>query len=229
MAVDERAIDRKLLDGLIARHGEPRHVEPLTPQQEERKQLVERRERVLAAADPAFMERLGQHEAVADALRSALPARGEALLRVIDRPLALFDLDVWRLREVAEARELEPSDEIRDAMLECAPQAFLRDLHRPVQMFGDVELRRIPSPTSAAALMRGRTAVREAFAAPPARAGRLPLASSEAAAGFGELREVLARPWANSRPAKPLPMPSHAPPAEDLQWFGLSGGYDPDA
>lgn len=229
MPLDERAIDRKLLDGLIARHGEPPRALPLTPQQEERKQLVERRERALAAADPAFMAHFEQHEATADRLKSALPARGEALLRVIDRPLALFDLDVWRLREVAEARELEPSDEIRDAMLECAPQAFLRDLHRPVQMFGDVELRRVPSPTSAAALMRARNAVNKAFAERPAKAGRVALASSEAAAGFGELREVLARPWADSRPVKPLPMPSRAPAAEDLQWFGLSGGYDPDA
>lgn len=229
MAVDERAIDRKLLAGLIARHGEPPRAVPLTPAQEERKEIVERRARVLAAADPALVARLEQHEATADHLRSALPARGEALLRVIDRPLALFDLDVWRLRESEANTEIELSDEIRDIVAENAPQAFLRDLHRPVQMFGDVELRRIPSPTSSEALSRGRASVREAFEARRAEAGRLPLASREAAGGYAELREILARPWADARPANPLPMPSKAPPAEDLQWFGLSGGYDPDA
>lgn len=227
--VDERAIDKKLLASLIARHGEPRHVDPPTKDEQERKDLVDRRNRALAAADPSFVAQVERHEVTADRLKSSLPAKGEALLRVIDRPLALFDLDMWRLREIAEARELEPSDEVRDSLAECAPQAFLRDLHRPVQMFGDVELRRTPSPTGSESLSRARRAVREAFATKRAQAGLLPLASREAAAGFAEMQDILARPWGDSRPANPLPMPSKSPQADDLQWFGLSGGYDPDA
>ena len=47
-------------------------------------------------------------------------------------------------------------------------------------------------------------------------------------AGMSELRTILARPWSESRPDSPLPLPSRAPGAEDHVWFGLSGGYDPD-
>ncbi len=108
------------------------------------------------------------------------------------------------------------------------PQAFLRDLHRPVQHFGGVELRRVPSPTAAGALARARALVAETMARSTRGAAAVELSSQLAQEGFAELRAALARPWEESRPANPLPMPSRAPSAEDMRWFGLSGGYDPD-
>jgi hypothetical protein len=108
------------------------------------------------------------------------------------------------------------------------PQAFLRDLHRPVHHFGGVELRRVPSPTAAAALARARALVTETLAQRTQGAASFRLSSQLAQEGIDELRAALARPWEESRPANPLPMPSRSPTAEDMRWFGMSGGYDPD-
>src|SRR5213075_579679 len=44
-----------------------------------------------------------------------------------------------RASSIAEPREYEPSDELRDDMKDCTPQAMLRDLHRPEKYF-DKEL-----------------------------------------------------------------------------------------
>jgi len=47
-----------------------------------------------------------------------------------------FDIDaVERQLQHAEPREVEISEELRDDLKECTPQALLRDLHRPELMF----------------------------------------------------------------------------------------------
>jgi hypothetical protein len=87
----------------------------------------------------------------------------------------------------------------------------------------------VVSPTSSAlALERIRAAVRDAMKHRSRDDAVQPLATRLMNDGMAELRTILARPWADSRPAKPLPMPRSYPGLEDSLWFGSSGGYDPD-
>jgi hypothetical protein len=221
------AVDPALLGLLIARHGAPRQAAPLSFAEQQRRQLIARRERALAAADPGLVRHIERHQRDAARLRRlppAEPTRAEAA------PIARFDLDAWPIRQPGgEERELDPSEELRRALTHRVPQAFLRDLHRPVTAFGSVALRRVPSPTSSgSALARIREAVRGAMAHHSRDDALQPLATRLMTDGMRELRAILARPWADSRPARPLPMPRTAPAIEDSMWFGLTGGYDPD-
>lgn len=221
------AVDPGLLDLLVGRHGAPRQATPLSFAEQERRRLIARRERAIAAADPALVHQVERHARDAARLRRlppAEPTRAEA------RPLARFDLDAWPIRQPGgEPRELEPSDELRRTLTHRTPQAFLRDLHRPVTAFGSVQLRRVASPTSSgSALARIRDAVRGAMAHHSRDDALQPLATHLMQDGMRELRTILARPWGESRPANPLPMPRTAPAIEDSVWFGLTGGYDPD-
>lgn len=220
------AVDPILLGQLIARHGAPRQAPPLTVSEQERMQLIARRERALAAADLGLIDHVERHRRDAGALRrlpdsDPLPPRAS---------IARFDLDAWPIRQPGgEERELEPSDDLRRALGHRTPQAFLRDLHRPVQSFGSVQLRRVPSPTSSGI---AHAQLKSAIAAAVAHRSRddalQPLATRLMNDGMRELRTILARPWADSRPAKPLPMRGIVPGIEDSMWFGVSGGYDPD-
>jgi hypothetical protein len=112
-------------------------------------------------------------------------------------------------------------------MVEKTPQAFLRDLHRPVLMFGDVKLRRLSAPTSSA-FGSVRQLVRRLMSHGSVSMTAIQLASRGAASALAELRARLARPWEESRPEKPLPMPTRTPGMDDMIWFGVRGGYDPD-
>lgn len=221
------AVDPAFVGQLIARHGAPRQAPPLTFEQAERRQLIARRERATAAADPALVHHIERHRREAGALLQVPAAEPPA-----PRPsIARFDLDAWPLhaQPTGEPRELEPSDELRRALDHRTPQAFLRDLHRPVQSFGDVQLRRVPSGTSSSAAMaRIRAAIADAMVHHSRDDAVQPLATALMKEGMAELRTILARPWAESRPEKPLPLPGLMPSLEDSMWFGVSGGYDPD-
>jgi hypothetical protein len=225
--IDERGIDRRLLARLIARHGAPQQTRLLTDDEAEQQQLVARRERAMAAADPTLLGRLARHEQRSGDLTWAQRSATAMSRKDLGHPCGL-DLSANGLRELGEIREVEVSQDLLDAMEHRTPQAFLRDLHRPVQYFGDVTLRRAPSPTAASSLARVRAVVTDALSHRAGAAGSIELASRGAREGLAELRATLARPWEESRPANPLPMASRAPSAEDMQWFGLSGGYDPD-
>jgi len=224
--VDERGIDHALLARLIARHGAPPPAPQLSPDDEERREIALRRERAVAAADPALVVHIERHERSSHELGRTQRAALAAHARLAARDGS--GKDRLRVREIGEVREIEPSEEIHEAMEHRTPQAFLRDLHRPVLEFGGVQLRRMPSPTAAAALSRSRAAVSEVMSHRARASAQFQLASQLARGGLEELRAILARPWADSRPENPLPMPGQVPGAEDWQWFGLSGGYDPD-
>ena len=220
------AVDPILLGQLIARHGAPRQAPPLTWEEQERRLLIARRERALAAADLGLIDHVERHRREAGGL-SQLPERDPLPPRA---PIARFDLDAWPIRRPGgEERELEPSEELRRAMSHRTPQAFLRDLHRPVQSFGSVQLRRVPSPTSSGvALAQMKTAITAAMSHSSRDDAVQPLATRLMEDGMRELRAILARPWADSRPTSPLPLRGMVPGIEDSMWFGVSGGYDPD-
>jgi hypothetical protein len=221
------AVDPVLLGQLIRRHGAPRQAPPIPFAEQERRQIAQRRERAIAAADQGLIRHIERHERHADdlgraAMAEPVPARAS---------IAQFDLAAWPIRAkvAGEERELEPSEELRRALNHRTPQAFLRDLHRPVVSFGTVQLRRVPSPGSAAAsLARIRAAIDGAMVQQSRDEALQPLATRLMNQGMSELRTILARPWEESRPEQPLPMPGTAPDVEDSNWFGLSGGYDPD-
>lgn len=225
--LDERAIDRVLLAQLIARHGEPPRARPLSAEEAERLELVARRDRAIAAADPTLVAHLERHERSSDELCGV--ARAAAALETAAESRAGGPRRAAiRVRELGEVRETDVPEDLFDAMENRTPQAFLRDLHRPVQHFGEVTLRRRPIATAAGSLAQVRAAVSAAMSLRAGAAAAIRLASPEAHAGMAELRQVLSRPWEDSRPENPLPPPRQAPSAEDMMWFGMSGGYDPD-
>lgn len=88
----------------------------------------ERREKALAAVDPALL----------DQIMFRIEGNPETLLQfaatidvLIDPDMAFFDQRMAdNVATIAEPREVEISDELKDDLRECTPQALLRDLHR---------------------------------------------------------------------------------------------------
>ena len=92
-----------------------------------------KRAAAIAAVDPALLARiLFWVEENPETLR-----RFEATIDVrIREDVGLFDASmVDKGFAIAEPREVEISDELRDDLKECTPQALLRDLHRPETFF----------------------------------------------------------------------------------------------
>jgi len=223
--IDWRAIDRALVDLVIARHGAPAPPPPMTVEEKERRVRQQKAERAMAAADPGFIRRVERHVRSGDAL--IRPCIAAAQGQNTRRPIGI-DWEAAGLRQAGEFHELEPSEELHEALEHKTPQAFLRDLHRPVQMFGEVTLRRVRTPTSSDALGRARAVVREVMSHESVSISAIQLASRSMRRAVEEMRAQLARPWEESLPEKPLPLPTRTPGMHDMIWFGVSGGYDPD-
>ena len=95
----------------------------------------ERRLKACAAVDPALLELIYQRTEVTP----------ETLIRNVyhldihadvDAKIVQFDFAAAeRQLEHAEPREVEISEELKDDLKDCTPQALLRDLHRPDHMF----------------------------------------------------------------------------------------------
>lgn len=101
------------------------------PQQvvdEEMQAVIERRDRALAAIDPTLVEALRvRHEVKPETL---LKFEATIDVRVDERISKVDEALVDRAMAIAEPRQVEISDELRDDLKECTPQALLRDLHR---------------------------------------------------------------------------------------------------
>ena len=106
------------------------------PVDAELEEVRERRAKAMAAVDPALLERI----------RVRTEVQPETLLRHtwhvdihVDPSIALFDEAMAeRGHHIAEPREVELSDELKDDLKDCTPQALLRDLHRPELVFEKV-------------------------------------------------------------------------------------------
>jgi hypothetical protein len=228
--LDERAIDRRLLDLLIRRHGAPAApaaARRVDPGEAERREIVAQRQRAMAAADPRLIRHIERHEVVSARLTPTQRAADE-MAAAREVRARTFAPEATGVREIGEIREVQVPEQVFEAMEHRTPQAFLRDLHRPVRFFGDVALRPMTVDSAASALARVRERVGSALAQRAGEAAEVETASRGARDSIAELRELLARPWEESRPANPLPLGSQTPTAEDLVWWGLSGGYDPD-
>jgi hypothetical protein len=93
----------------------------------------ERRAKAIAAVDPELVEAHRRRIAVGDTL-----IKFQAIIDVrIDPSMTQVDLaQIERQQQaIAEPREVDIPHELRDDLAECAPQAILRDLHRPELYF----------------------------------------------------------------------------------------------
>src|SRR5690606_14503529 len=96
---------------------------------EEMQAVIERRDKALAAVDPALLA----------SIRARTQDKAETLIQFeakidvrVDEQFGLLDEQlIERTCAIAEPREVELPDELLDDMKECTPQALLRDLHRP--------------------------------------------------------------------------------------------------
>lgn len=104
---------------------QPKHAQVVD---EEMQAVIDRRDKALAHVDPAFVAAL--HER--NEKRPATLVKFEAKIDVrVDQDFGTLDEKmIERALSIAEPREVEISDELRDDMKDCTPQALLRDLHR---------------------------------------------------------------------------------------------------
>lgn len=93
----------------------------------------ELRERAAASVDPALLEAMHLRNEV----RPATLIKFAALIDIKAKPeMGCFDHSmVDRGHAIAEPREVEIPEALRDDMKDVAPQALLRDLHRPETTF----------------------------------------------------------------------------------------------
>lgn len=188
-----------------------------------REEAALRRQRALDAVDRAFLA----------ALESKWSG-GDALLRItrpVSQPLrspSRFDLDVWNLQASDELREAERPEDVSDALKDPAPQAVLRDLHRPEQQW---PLRLLPEDLGldvAGTRTRSRidTALRTKYVV---RMDDEPIPARLMLEDMAALRAHLNEPWESFYvpPEKRRGPASLVPTAEDFKWFGITG-FDPD-
>jgi len=145
-----------------------------------------RRADALAAVDPALVARLAARATVDITTMSRLPPA----------PLVVRDLSrvdpalIARTDAIAEPREVEIPEQLRDDLRECTPQALLRDLERPIFEFS-IEFEHglaDEAPLDAGA------AARAAMATSSRRAPTAPL-GHELAAHAAAMRTLRATPW----------------------------------
>ncbi|MEJ7603499.1 MAG: hypothetical protein WKG01_36775 [Kofleriaceae bacterium] len=99
-----------------------------SPEDPEMVAVRERREKAIAAVDPVLLEALRAR--FEDGPASLIQFKESIKLR-IDETVPLFDYAmVERQASIADPREVEISEELRDDLKDCTPQALLRDLHR---------------------------------------------------------------------------------------------------
>jgi hypothetical protein len=95
---------------------------------EEMQAVIDRRDKALANVDPAFVAALFERNEV----RPATLVKFEAKIDVrVDEQFGTLDEKmIERSMSIAEPREVEISDDLREDMKDCTPQPLLRDLHR---------------------------------------------------------------------------------------------------
>jgi hypothetical protein len=88
----------------------------------------ERRQKAIDAVDPAMIE---AHRRRVEGADDLIKFKATLELR-IDPSVSLLDHSmIDRQASIAEPREIEISEQLRDDLHDCTPQAILRDLHRP--------------------------------------------------------------------------------------------------
>lgn len=149
----------------------------------------ERRDKAIAAVDPAMVEAHRRRVEAPEALITFKP-----MIDVhVDPSVALFDMSmIERQHTIADPREVDIPPELQDDLHDCTPQALLRDLHRP-----ELDFEKVFEVVDMAAEQRFDivAAVNEAMATSwkLPRLGRSPF--TEARELLLELRTERRRPW----------------------------------
>lgn len=111
-------------------------AETQAPVDAELEEARQRRAKATAAVDPALLERIHVRTEVQP--QTLLRNTWHVAIHV-DPTIAIFDEAMTeRGHQIAEPREVEISDALKDDLKDCAPQALLRDLHRPELVFEKV-------------------------------------------------------------------------------------------
>jgi hypothetical protein len=169
------------------------------PEDPEMVAVRERRDQALAAVDPALVERIRQRTEVQPETLLEL----ELTLEVrIDPGVALFDPSMAeRAATIAEPREVEIPEALRDDLKDCTPQALLRDLHRPELDFDKTfELVDVAAEQRMDIVAEVASAMRTSWKLPAL--GRSPF--REYRELFDELRRERAQPWPELFASLPL-------------------------
>ena len=148
----------------------------------------ERRQAAIAAVDPAMLE---AHRRRVESSDTMIMLDPHVELRV-DPDVALMDAGmIDRCYQLAEPREVELPEELRDDLRDCTPQALLRDLHRAELYFDKtfqvedvMEPMRLDASAEAAAAMTTRWTI--------APTGDV---AAEGRAAFDEARALRRQPW----------------------------------
>ena len=116
-----------------------RGVKPEPPPEEEDPEILEvrkKRAEAIAAVDPALVE---AHRKRTDPPPDLIKFTFNLELRV-DPDLSVIDLAMIENQHtlIAEPREVEISEQLRDDLHDCTPQALLRDLHRAELTFDKI-------------------------------------------------------------------------------------------
>jgi len=163
-------------------------------------EVRERRAKAMAAVDPALLARI----------RFRTEENPETLLEleldldvVVDPSIARFDMAMAeRAAVIGEPREVEVSDEMRDDLKECVPQALLRDLHRPESYFEKMfEITDVLAEGRVDASAEVARAIRAPRAVPAAGKSAL----TESRELIAEIRRERRRPWPELFASMPLP------------------------
>jgi hypothetical protein len=108
-------------------------AEPDKPRDADLAAAKERRANATAAVDPGLLGRIDKR--IADWSEEIFQFKPNLEVHV-DPGVALFDTAMLaKIAVVADPRDFERPDDLADEMKSCAPQALLRDLHRPVTDF----------------------------------------------------------------------------------------------
>jgi hypothetical protein len=157
----------------------------------------ERRERAIAAVDPALLE---AHRKRTDPPDDLFTFKPDIEIHV-DPTIALLDFAmIDRAGSIAEPRELEIHEQVRDDMKECTPQAILRDLHRSEQDF-EKTFEMIDMAQRIDAVAEVASAMATSWALPPLEGSPW----TEAQALMTMLRAERRQSWPAMFKAQPLP------------------------
>jgi len=95
----------------------------------EMREAVARRERAVAAIDPALLDEIRLRT---EDIPNPIGTPKRTIDSIIDESIAQFDhVMLAKVASIADPREVEIPDALIEDLRECTPQALLRDLHRP--------------------------------------------------------------------------------------------------
>jgi hypothetical protein len=152
--------------------------------------VARQREKALAEIDPelvaAIYARTDDHHDRLLQFKSTIEVRVAEDFGVVDPVL------VERANAIAEPREYDLGEELRDDMKECTPQALLRDLHRPELTFDkQFEIVDVTAEQRVDVVAEVKSAMATSWKLPPLSTSPLIASTNDIA----EVRQIRARPW----------------------------------